>query len=220
MGWLEMVSGTRKQLPKRTLTRLFWLGLALLFAGVFLKLTWELHEASFIDEWDLKILGWVARHRIQRLNGSAVDMTALGSPLVLTVFTFLGGTGLALKRDWPGAAYLVGGSAGSGLLTFALKTAISRPRPDVVPRLVEVSGYSYPSGHSLASASFYLLAMFLAWRSYPRWSHRAVWLAAAAAFIAGIGFSRIYLGVHYPSDVVSGVLLGASWSCLLTSWYF
>lgn len=220
MHWSKTWKGTRKHLPERTLVRLFWLGLAMFFVGVFLKLTWELHEDAIIDGWDKAILIWVAEHRVPKLNGSAVDVTALGSPVVLLLFTFLGGLGLMFKRDWTGFAYLVGGSAGAGLITFALKHFFSRPRPDVAPRLVAVSGYSYPSGHSFAGTAFYLLVMFLAWRSYPSWAHRLVWFFTAGLLIVGIGFSRIYLGVHNPSDVLSGILLGASWACMLTSWYF
>jgi undecaprenyl-diphosphatase len=220
MRWSEIWNGYRKHLPKKTLARLFWLGLAMFFVGIFVKLTWELHEDSAVDGWDKAILLWVADHRVQRLNGSAVDVTALGSPIVLLLFTVLGGMGLAFKRDWPGFAYLVGGSAGAGLITYALKHVFTRPRPEIVSRLVEVSGYSYPSGHSLAGTSFYLLVMFLAWRAYSRWAHRIAWLLTASALIVGIGFSRVYLGVHNPSDVLSGILLGASWSCVLTSWFF
>ncbi len=220
MNWSEIGNGYRKHRPEGTPARLFWLGLALFFAGAFLKITWELHEDAGVDRWDKALLLWVASHRVQRLNGSAVDVTALGSPVVLLLFTLLGGLGLALKRDWPGFAYLVGGSAGAGLITYVLKHIFTRPRPEIVPRLVEVTGYSYPSGHSLAGTSFYLLVMFLAWRAYSKWAHRLAWLVTASVLIAGIGFSRGYLGVHNPSDVLSGILLGASWSCVLTSWYF
>jgi undecaprenyl-diphosphatase len=219
MNWSHLWMGYKKHLSQRALARLFWLGFALFFLGIFLKLTWELREDLIIDDWDKRILVWIANRRIQKLNGIAVDITALGSPSLLLLFTVLGSLGLSLKRDWWGSAYLVGGSAGAGLITFILKHFFSRSRPDVVPHLVEVTGYSYPSGHSLAATAFYLLVMFLLWRGYPAWSHRIAWLVSATSLILVIGFSRIYLGVHYPSDVLSGILLGAAWSCVLTSWY-
>jgi undecaprenyl-diphosphatase len=84
---------------------------------------------------------------------------------------------------------------------------------------VEVSGFSYPSGHSLAATSFYLLLMFLAWQYYTSWRSRVVLLGCTALLIGAVCFSRLYLGVHYPSDLVSGMCFGAAWVFLLTSYF-
>lgn len=202
-----------------SLRQLLWLGLGLLFAGLFLKITWELHEDSDLAVLDRQILVLVSKIRITALNGSAVDFTALGSPTVITLFTVIGVVLLWLNRDRRGSAFLAVGSTGAGIGTYAMKHLFTRPRPDAVPRLIEVSGYSYPSGHSLAATSFYLLLMFLAWRHYRTWQARTVTLTCAVVVIGGVCFSRLYLGVHYPSDVASGVLLGAAWVCLLTAYF-
>ncbi len=200
----------------RTMT---WLGLAFLFVGLFIKITWELHEDNELGILDRQILIFISNLRISVLNGSAVDITALGSPSVLTLFTLIGVLLLGLNRDRQGSAYLAVGSIGSAIGTYVLKQIFTRPRPNVIPHLVEVSGFSYPSGHSLAATSFYLLLMFLAWRYYQAWNARIALLICTGFLICGVCFSRLYLGVHYPSDVLSGMFLGSAWVCFLTAFF-
>jgi undecaprenyl-diphosphatase len=206
-------------LKSQGMRRIFWLGFALLFLGLFVKISWELHEDSALDSLDKQILVQISKFRVSALNGSAVDITALGSPTVLTLFTIVVAVLLWLNKDRIGCAYLVVGSAGAGAGTFFMKRFFSRPRPDIVPRLVEVSGFSYPSGHSLGATSFFLLLMFLAWRHFQTWRARFIILICTAITIGGVCFSRLYLGVHYPSDVLSGMLLGAAWVFLLTAYF-
>ncbi len=206
-------------LSPATMRRMGWLGAALFFAGLFLKVTWELHEDSSLRLLDEQLLVFISKLRLSALNGSAVDITALGSATVLTLFTLVGTALLWLNEDRRGCLYLLTNGAGAGIGTQALKHLFTRERPDVVSRLVEVSGFSYPSGHSLAATSFYLSLMFLSWRYFRGLRARTVTLACTLALIAGVCFSRLYLGVHYPSDVVSGACLGASWTCLLTAWF-
>ena len=206
-------------LKAETLRRLTWLGLAFLFLGFFVKVTWELHEDSNLDALDKEVLVSISKLRVTALNGSAVDMTALGSPTVIALITVIGIVLLWLGRDRRGCAYLASGSVGAGIGTYLMKRLFTRARPSVVPRLVEVSGFSYPSGHSLAATSFYLLLMFLAWRHYTSWGARALLSGCAVTIIVGVCFSRLYLGVHYPSDVLSGICLGAAWVFLLTAFF-
>ena len=207
------------QLPKESMHRLTWLGLSLLFFGFFIKVTWELHEDSNLESLDQKILILISKLRVAPLNGLAVDLTALGSPAVITLFSVIGVIMLWLRRDQRGCAYLATGSVGAGIGTYAMKHLFTRARPSVVPRLVEVSGYSYPSGHSFAATSFYFLLMFLVWRQDPSWKSRAVLSACVSVLIGGVCASRLYLGVHYPSDVLSGMCLGAAWVFLLTAYF-
>ena len=206
-------------LTPKDLRLLMWLGFTLLFLGLFLKVTWELHEDSNLDSLDRNILIFISKLRVSAFNGMAVDMTALGSPTVIVLFTIIGLVFLWLNHDRRGCAYLASGSAGAGIGTFIMKHLFTRERPSGVPRLVEVSGFSYPSGHSLAATSLYLLFIFLAWRHYPAWRARVVLLMCADVLIGGVCFSRLYLGVHYPSDVLSGACLGAAWVFLLTAYF-
>ena len=190
-----------------------------MFLGLFIKITWELFEDSKLGSIDQKILVWLSNLRVNSLNGPAVDVTALGSAAVLSIFTILGLVLLLLNKDRRGATYLGVGSLMSGVGSFAIKRIFTRPRPNTVPHLVEVSGFSYPSGHSIAATSFYLLLMFLTWRHYRTVGSRFVLLLCALVVICSVCFSRLYLGVHYPSDVLSGMFLGAAWVCLLTSYF-
>ena len=199
---------------------LLWSGLALLFFGLFLRVTWEMREDSSIDSWDRRLLVFISNSRTTSLNGPAVDFTALGSPTVLTLFTVIGVVVLLLNRDRRGSTYLALGSGVAGLSTYLLKHLFTRERPNIVPRLVEVSGFSYPSGHSIGASSFYLLLAFLSCRYFRTGRSRAVVFACAGILIVGVCFSRLYLGVHYPSDVLSGMLLGSAWVCLLTYVFF
>lgn len=98
--------------------------------------------------------------------------------------------------------------AGAGLLQFATKPIFERPRPDVVEPLVTVATSSYPSGHAMASASLALAIGILAWPT--RW--RAATVIAGTLFVLAVGVSRVYLGVHYPSDIVAGWLLADAWT--------
>src|SRR5207253_1546946 len=101
--------------------------------------------------------------------------------------------------------------------TLATKDLIERARPQVVPRLVVVAGYSYPSGHSLASAAMYLTIGILTARHLRSLRDRLILIGTTALLVVMIALSRVYLGVHYPSDVASGVCLGASWAFLLAA---
>lgn len=205
--------------PER-IRSLLWLALALFLFGLFLKVSWELQEDASLDSLDQQILITIAQFRQTSFNGPAVDFTALGSATVLTLFSLIGVVVLLLNRDRRGSAYLAVGSTGAGLGSNVMKHIFVRERPSVVPRLIEVTGFSYPSGHSLGATSFYLLVMFLAWRYFRSWQARSAIFLCAVFVIIGVSFSRLYLGVHYPSDVLSGMLLGSAWACLLTFCFF
>jgi undecaprenyl-diphosphatase len=148
-------------------------------------------------------------------------------PLTSTMFavSFMGSAGLILAAAlafavfryfrWRGAAiWLAVTLAGALMLDVALKFAFHRPRP--VPFFGEVpSTYSFPSGHSLFSFCFYgVLAGLLADRARSTWLQILIWTAAAVLVLA-IGISRIYLGVHYPSDVIAGFLAGTIWTATM-----
>ena len=114
-----------------------------------------------------------------------------------------------------GALQLVAASVGAGILTGTIKNFIDRPRPAEVTELIQVSGFSYPSGHSLGAAALYLTVAILVCRHLQSTGHKIAILAMTAAIVLLVGTSRIYLGVHYPSDVASGISLGTAWALLL-----
>jgi undecaprenyl-diphosphatase len=164
-------------------------------------------QTGFFPVADRAILRWFAAHREGWLNGLAVDVTALGSSTVLalvTIFATVFFVTSARKRDGLHIALL---SLGAATLTYFFKRFLARPRPDVVPALVVVSDRSYPSGHTLGATSIYLVLAYLAYRSTgKRWI-----LACGALLAATIALSRVYLGVHYPTDIIGGAVIAIAW---------
>jgi undecaprenyl-diphosphatase len=210
------LAGRLGQLSPRTIFLSFSLGAAALAIGTFIRITQELLEKE-VDAVDRALLLKVVAARIHLLNVVMVDMTALGSATLVAFFSLVALAVFAAMRAWANALQLASASAGSLLLTVVTKSFIERARPQGVPRLVEASGYSYPSGHSLSSAALYLtIALLIV--GYVR-SHRArvAVIVGSLALISTVAFSRVYLGVHYPSDVTSGVCVGVAWALLLNA---
>jgi undecaprenyl-diphosphatase len=148
-------------------------------------------------------LAWLAR--------AAIDVTALGGHTVL-VMLVLSVAGLMVVQQRRGCAlWLILTSAGAMLLNHGLKLAFARARPDVVDHLVLVVTPSFPSGHALMSAAIYLAIALVIGRRMPTSASRRYLIGLALALAAGIGLTRVYLGVHWPSDVAGGWLLGAAW---------
>jgi undecaprenyl-diphosphatase len=194
----------------------FSLGAAALAIGTFIRITQELLEKE-VDAVDRALLLKVVAARISSLNVVMVDITSLGSATLVTLFSLVALAVFAAMRAWSNALQVAAASAGSWLWTVVFKSFIERARPEGVPRLVEAWGYSYPSGHSLSSAALYLTIALLIGQ-YLR-SHRArvALTAGSLALISTVAFSRVYLGVHYPSDVTSGVCVGVAWALLLNA---
>lgn len=194
----------------------FLLACAVLAFGAFIKLTSELNEGE-LDHFDRLALEQIVALRVPGLNGPAVDLTALGSVSVLTLLCVVSVVLLILQRDLLAAWQLTLAACGGGIISSLLKQALTRARPSHVQKLVEVTSYSYPSGHSLAAASIYLTLAIVSARHLPARSSRAFVFCTALLLMAGIGLSRAYLGVHYPSDIAAGLLLGSGWSLLVSS---
>jgi len=140
------------------------------------------------------------------------DATALGGFFCLILFTMISAGYLWLDRKRSLALFLVL-SAGSGYLASSLlKRFFDRPRPTIVPHLDEVSSSSFPSGHSMNSAVIYLtLGIILAASTQNRIIKRYV-IGVALLLTAIVGMSRVFLGVHYPSDVIAGWIVGLIWA--------
>jgi undecaprenyl-diphosphatase len=148
------------------------------------------------------------------LPGAAVDITALGSAVVLGL-AVAGVVGfLLLQGSWRSALFVAVASSGGWLLNHALKILFARPRPDVVPHLREVVTLSFPSGHAMTSAAVYLTLGALTMRIAKRRLTKFYCMSVAMLLTGLVGASRVYLGVHYPTDVLAGWLLGLSWALL------
>jgi len=207
-------------ISRRSYLELFrarWLLFASLSAAAiaaFVKLTSEVTEGE-LDAFDRNFLAAVLALRTPKLNGIAVDITALGSPTVLTIIVLVAAGFFAYFRQWGSVAQLVLTGVGGGFISSGLKAVLERERPDEVGRLVHVASFSYPSGHSLASATVYLTLAILVARQLPEVRARVATILVAIFVAAIVGISRAYLGVHYPSDITAGLLLGFGWASLV-----
>jgi undecaprenyl-diphosphatase len=149
------------------------------------------------------------------------DITALGGTAVLTLLS-LGVIGyLLLLRRYGLVALVIVSVGGAMLLNFLLKLGFDRPRPDLVPRLQQVYHASFPSGHSMSAAATYLTLGALLARVQPQRRHKIYFLSLAIVIMLLVGFSRVYLGVHWPTDVLAGWAAGAVWAlmCWLAAWW-
>lgn len=142
------------------------------------------------------------------------DLTALGGVAVLTLVSVAVVTHLVLQRQPRAAAFVSVSVLGALGLSFALKGAFRRPRPELVPQLVHVTSSSFPSGHSMLSAAVYLTLGALLARFQANLWLKAHVLAWALLLTLLVGMSRVYIGVHWPSDVLAGWAAGAAWASM------
>jgi undecaprenyl-diphosphatase len=192
----------------------WWLGGASLALLAFVRITRELIEGD-VSPVDSAILHAVMRMRTPWLTSAAIDVTALGSVTLVVLFSAFTLIVLLALRDRLGALQLLAASAGAGILTLVTKDIIERTRPPEAQRLIVVSGFSYPSGHSLSTSALYLTIAIIASRYIRHLGARAAIFLAVSVVVIMVGASRVYLGVHYATDVVSGIALGAAWAFVL-----
>ena len=146
------------------------------------------------------------------LPGTMRDVTALGSPPVLSFFVLAVVGALAVRRQLHALALLLVASAGGLLLNELLKDLFGRPRPPLEFHLTQVRSMSFPSGHAMLSAIIYLtLAAFLARLVKPP-ALKLYFVGLASLLTLVVGASRVYLGVHYASDVLAGWTAGLAWA--------
>lgn len=142
------------------------------------------------------------------LTDAMLGFTRMGEPVILALVTVVVAWRLGAEHRWLAARLLAITTLGAWALSEILKLVFNRPRPAAFFGYHEPSTYSFPSGHAVVSMCFYgALATILARRSQSS-ARRKLWYAAAAVIVLSIGFSRIYLGVHYLTDVVAGYALG------------
>ena len=146
------------------------------------------------------------------------DITSLGSAAVLVGLT-LSIVGYLLLTDRHRVAALIAVAvAGGAILNMLLKNAFERARPDETLHLVAVHSTSFPSGHAMGASIFYLTMGSLLARMAKRRREKVYLISVAVVFTCLVAFSRVYLGVHYPTDVLAGWAAGTTWA--LVCWFF
>lgn len=146
------------------------------------------------------------------LETAFVDITALGGNTVVILMTLVALGYLVIDGKRAAALLVLASVAGGIALSSALKIGFDRPRPDLVAHMVEVHTLSFPSGHAMVSAVTYLTLGALLAQIQVRGGLKAYVLAVAVMLTLLIGLSRVYLGVHWPTDVVAGWCAGTAWA--------
>ncbi len=148
------------------------------------------------------------------LKLAMLDLTALGGTAVLSLITVLALGLVAIERNWQRAAYIGVAVGGGSLLSGLLKLDYARPRPTIVGHLVDVSSPSFPSGHAMNSAIVYLTLGLLCARAVIDLRAKVYVVTVAILLTLIVGVTRVYLGVHWLTDVLAGWAAGAGWAVL------
>lgn len=211
-----MKSDARRRAPvvQTVLARLYpqRLRLGALFAGIlaplllFGVLAQEIRERSAMA-FDEAVLLFMHRHASQQLDGFMLILSTAGSGRWVGALDIAVCAILLLRRRWIDAIYWSLATGGAALLNQLAKHLFARTRPDLWPSLAPEVSFSFPSGHAMQSMAFAAALTVLLWYSPARWPA----LLLGALFTLLVGASRIYLGVHFPSDVLGGWAASLAW---------
>lgn len=192
--------------PKRLLRVV---GSFLVFVAVASCLAWLARtvQAGQLLWFDKPLMYWIHAQSSQSLTTVMMLVTYIGGGISVAAMTVGLTAWLVHRHRYEQAWFVVLGLAGAGLLNVWLKLLFERARPDFWQHLVYETSYSFPSGHAMGSSALAFVCIVLAW--HTRWRWWVVW--SSAAFMVLVGVSRLYLGVHYPSDVLAGWLVSAVW---------
>jgi membrane-associated phospholipid phosphatase len=186
----------------------FWL-----LVGAFLPLLVFLALAILVEghpqglAWDVLILTRIHAGTSPRLDRVAAILTGFGGFTGTLVLGTSLGLVLIYRQQWRSLAYLLMTLLGTGILNLSAKALFHRPRPQVWDGILPQWGYAFPSGHAMASLSLMIVLVALSWQSQWRW----LALATGCIFAAAIAWTRLYLGAHYPTDILAGWLLALGW---------
>jgi undecaprenyl-diphosphatase len=181
------------------------------FGWLFGGITEDVIKGDELAARDSPVAAWLADHRVGWLTATMRAVTQLGSLRVIVPLVALTALLLLVRARPDAAALLVTAAAGASLLVVLVKLLIGRARPEGAGALVLVDSFSFPSAHSAQAVAAYGALAYLAGQAAPRWGQRVAAWTTAALIALLVGFSRLYLGVHWLSDVLGGYALGAAW---------
>lgn len=163
--------------------------------------------------FDRGVMLWLNRHSTPTLDVVALEVTALGAAVVVWMLVIVASVFLWVSRHRYSVLLLWTAMLGTGLISSTLKAVYNRPRPDLFPwRTPYAPHASFPSGHSMTAMVAYGTLAYLIARLEPTPLLRRITFAFAGAVIVLIGMSRMYLGVHWPTDVLGGFATGLAWA--------
>jgi membrane-associated phospholipid phosphatase len=196
----------RKWLDGKTVAQLAGVFVCIAAVALFIGLSTEVQERATIG-LDVATLWWLHQFATPGLNRVTTAFTNTGGPLAIVAMTAVAVAGLAWARRRRAAVLLALGVGGAAGINVLLKLSFHRVRPALWVPVVHESSFSFPSGHAVASSALALSVIMLGWDTRWRWPVTVLGLAYALL----IGLSRVYLGVHYPSDVAGGWIVGCVW---------
>ncbi len=184
---------------------------------VFAALTTLVQTSERVQEWDSTAARWAADDMPAWLGSAAEALTHMADTTVYIATTVVIAGLLVIVRRPRLAAFIVTVTVGQWLLSNLIKHLVQRERPDL-HRLVDASGYSFPSGHATAAAALFLALALVVITVRPDW-HRAAVLGVGITMGVAVALTRVLVGVHWTTDVLAGLALGWSW-CLVCAMVF
>lgn len=184
------------------------LGSFLIFS--FYELADEVRDGETLA-FDETVLLWLNNLSAPWLDNFFLTVTNLGGVAFVAAVGIALTAFMAVRRRWRHMWVVIVGLGGAALLNVILKLLFERVRPDLWQQLVVETSFSFPSGHAMASAALAGVAIYFIVRSHLRVWLKSTLIVGVVVYVALVGFSRLYLGVHYPTDVVGGWLVTSLW---------
>ena len=190
-------------------------GSAIAIAGIWAFVWVAVHvERGATQAFDDSIMRWVGANRVAWVEHAFGEITLLGTGIVVLTIVAVAGLFLWLTRHKYSAILLLVATGGGLVVNNLLKLAFDRPRPEVFPWAARALSSSFPSGHAMSSTIVYITVAYLAARLQHRRGSRVTLMLTATIVVLLVCASRVYLGVHYPSDVAAGIVIGLAWAAL------
>ena len=186
-------------------------------AAAFVTLASHVRSGS-TQQFDDSVIRWMGAHHSSGADAVMLEITALGTGTVVIMVVAVAALFLVLTQHKYSAILLLASTSGGIVLNGVLKLGFNRPRPSLFVPAVHTVSSSFPSGHAMSAAIVYSTVAYLAARLHRRRWARWLIMIAALLLIVLISASRLYLGVHYPSDVIAGAAIGLAWAgfCMAT----
>lgn len=202
---------SKKHVSELTLKRLFAaLGVFLVLIGIFAYVAKQVQDGDTLTR-DTQILLAINSHSSSFYDTAALAITYTGNILSVVIISILLGIWLYKRRQKYPIVQVAFALGGAIIANALLKLLFQRERPELWQLMTHESTYSFPSGHALITAAFAVTVVIISWKSRFKWFI----IAIASLYTLSVGLSRLYLGVHYPTDVVAGWCLGAAWAIVV-----
>jgi undecaprenyl-diphosphatase len=185
--------------------------IAIVFTWAFSELAERVRKGS-TQPFDDAIMHWVGAHQTPGLDAVMLEVTALGTGTVVGMIVLIAGMFLWLNQHRHSAILLIVATVGGLVLDSLLKIGFNRPRPQIFEWGTHAASSSFPSGHAMSSVIVYGTVAYLAARLQRNVHARILTFIIAAIIVVMISVSRVYLGVHFPSDILAGLLIGIAWA--------